>query len=96
MQELDPRVRIRPPLGLLYRPARNELQRVVRQRPLHDLGFVPRCAHPHVALFVGGEDHRQCLEVNGLDDGVRRRRQKTVDVVRAMGFDFAAVVRTWL
>ena len=62
--------------------AHHQRDRVIRQRPLQRLRLVPRRAHPDVALLVGDQDHRHRLRVDRLDDRVRRRRQKAVDVVR--------------
>ena len=36
-----------------------------------------------VALLVGGQDHRHSFWMDRLDDGVRRRRQEAVDLMRA-------------
>jgi hypothetical protein len=62
--------------------AGNDLQRVVRQRPLQSLGFVSRRSHPDVALFLGGKNHRHGLRMDRFDDRVRRRCQEAKDVVR--------------
>src|SRR3954451_9303954 len=34
---------------------------------LQRLGFIPRCAHPNVALFIGGQDHRHGFRMDRLD-----------------------------
>lgn len=39
--------------------------------------------HPDVAFLVRGQDHRHRFGVDRLDDGVRRRRQEALDVVRS-------------
>ena len=46
------------------------------------LASSPRRAHPHVALLIGRQDHRHCLGMDRLDDDVRCRRQKAVDLMR--------------
>ena len=66
----------------LVGPARYDLERLVRQRPLQRLGFVPRRAHPNVALFIGRQDHRHCLRVDRLDYRVGRGRQEPIDQMR--------------
>ena len=42
---------------LFVGPAHDDPERIVRQWPLQRLGLVPRCAHPNVPLFIGGQDH---------------------------------------
>ena len=46
------------------------------------LGFVPRRAHPDVALLLRQQDDRHGLRVDRFDDGVRRRGPP-VDLMRA-------------
>ena len=70
-------------LVFLVRAARDNLERVIRQRPLQRLRLVPRRAHPDVPLLVGRQDHRHGLGVDRLDHRVRRRRQEAVDEMRA-------------
>jgi hypothetical protein len=72
-----------PRLVFLVGAARNDLQRVVRQRALQRLGFIPGRTQPHVALFIRVQDHRHGLRVNRLDDGIRGRRQEAIDQMRA-------------
>ena len=67
----------------LVRAAHHDLERVIRQRTLQRLGFIPRRAHPDVPLLIGRQDHRHRLGMDRLDDGVRRRRQKAVDLMRS-------------
>ena len=69
-------------LVLLVRSPRDDLQGVIRQRPLQRLRLVPRRAHPDVALFVRRQDHRHRLWVDWFDDCVRRGREKTIDIMR--------------
>ena len=57
-------------------------ERVVRQRSLQRLGFVPRRAHPHISLFVGEQDHRHGLRTDRLDHRVRRCDEKTISMVK--------------
>ena len=40
-------------------------------------------ARIHTSLLVGGQDHRHGLEMDRLDDGVRRCREKAVDLMRS-------------
>jgi hypothetical protein len=54
--------------------------RVVRE--IQRRHFAPRRAHPHVPLFVGGQDHRHGLGMDRLDHRVRRCREKTIDLMR--------------
>jgi len=42
-------------------------------------------AHPYIPLFVGGQDHRHCLRVDRLNDGVRRGRQEAINKERSGG-----------
>ena len=86
----------------LVRPARYNFHGVVRQWPLQRLGFIPRRAHPDIALLVGRQDHRHGLGVDRHYDGVRRRRQEAVDEMRpgdrlglgtALAFEFGPDAR---
>jgi hypothetical protein len=43
-------------LVLFVGPAHDDPERVVRQWPLQRLGFIPRCAHQNVSLFIGRQD----------------------------------------
>jgi hypothetical protein len=63
--------------------ARNDLQRIIGQWPLQCFCLIPRRAHPDVAFLIGRKDDRHRLGMYRLDDRVRRRRQETVDEVRA-------------
>jgi hypothetical protein len=69
-------------LIFLVDAARDDLQRIIRQRPLQRLGLIPRRAHPHVALFIGRQDHRHRLRMDRFDNGIRRRRQEPIDEMR--------------
>jgi hypothetical protein len=69
-------------LVLFVGPAHDDPERVVQQRSLQRLRVIPRCAHPYVAFFIGGQDHRHGLRVDRLDHRVRRCREKTVDLMR--------------
>ena len=51
----------------------NNLQSIVRQRPLQRLGFIPGRPHPHVAFFIGRQDYRYRL----WDDRPRRLHSVT-------------------
>ena len=62
--------------------AHDDPERIIRQRPLQGLRFIPRCAHPNVLLLVGRQDHRHRLGMDRLDHRVRCRRQEAVDQVR--------------
>jgi hypothetical protein len=70
-------------LILLVDATGDNLQRVIRQRPLQGLRLVPWRANPHVALFGGREDHRHRLRMDRCDHGVRCGRQEAVDEVRS-------------
>jgi hypothetical protein len=48
---------LRCDLVFLVCAAHDNPQRVIRQWPLQRLGLVPWCPHPHIPLFVGGQDH---------------------------------------
>jgi hypothetical protein len=61
-------------------PPRYNPQRIVRQRPLQRLCLVPRRAHPHIALFIGCQDHRHGLGMYRFDNRVRRRGQETIEI----------------
>src|ERR1700675_2497073 len=54
----------------------DDLERVIRQRSLQRLGFIPRRSHPDVALLVGRQDYRHCLRMNCLTTRVRGGRQE--------------------
>lgn len=43
-------------LIFLIRAAHHDLQRIIRQRPLQCLCFIPRRAHPYVALLIGRQE----------------------------------------
>jgi len=43
---------------------------------------IPSGAHPDVVLLGSRQDHRHCLGMDRLDDGVRRGRQEAVDEMR--------------
>ena len=70
---------------LFVGPAHDDPERVIRQWPLQRLSFVPRRAHPDVALVIGRQDDRHGLWMDRRDDRIRRRGQKAIDVVRAGG-----------
>jgi hypothetical protein len=63
-------------------PASDDLEYVIRQRPLQSLRLIPWRTHPDVALLVGRQDHRHCLGMDRLDDDVRCRGQKSVNEMR--------------
>ncbi len=65
---------------LFLGPAHDDPERIVRQRSLQRLRFIPWC--PHVPLFVGRQDHRHGLRMDRLDHRVRRCREKTIDLMR--------------
>ena len=67
---------------LFVGPAHDDPERVIRQWPLQRLRFIPWRPHPHVALFVGQQDHRHGLGMDRFDHRVRRCREKTVDLMR--------------
>jgi hypothetical protein len=50
---------------------------------LHRLGLIPWRAHPNVTLLVGRQDHRHRFRMDRLDDGVRRRRQEAINLMRS-------------
>jgi hypothetical protein len=59
-------------------------------------------AHPHVPLFVGGQDHRHRFRMDWLDHRIRRGRQEAVDEMRpanrlglgtALAFEFGPDAR---
>jgi NAD(P)-dependent dehydrogenase (short-subunit alcohol dehydrogenase family) len=52
-------------------PPHHDLDRIVRQRSLQRLRLIPRRAHPDVSLLISQQDHRHCLGMDRLDDGVR-------------------------
>src|ERR1700741_350721 len=70
---------------VLLRALGHDLERPIRKRALQSLGFIPRCAHPRVALFGRGEDHRHRLLMHAADFGVRLARKERKDV----GGDFS-------
>jgi hypothetical protein len=51
----------------LIRTAHDDLERIVRQRPLQRLRLIPWRAHPNIALFIGGQDHWHYLRVDRRD-----------------------------
>jgi hypothetical protein len=65
---------------LLVSPTHDDPERVIRQWPLQSLGLVPRRAHPHIALLVGGQNHRHRLRMDRLDD---ERCEEAVDQMRS-------------
>ena len=69
-------------LVFLVRSPHDDFQRVVRQRPLQRLGLIPGRAHPDVALPVRHHDDWYGLRMDRLDDGIRRCREKTIDLMR--------------
>jgi hypothetical protein len=58
-------------LVFLVGTARNDLQRIVGQRPLQRLGLISWRAHPDVAFLVRGEDDWHGLFMDRLDHGIR-------------------------
>jgi hypothetical protein len=66
-------------LIFLVRSACNDLERVIRQWPLQRLRLTPWRSHPNVPLFIGGQDHRHGLGMDGLHDGARRCGQEAVE-----------------
>ena len=50
---------------------------------LQCLRLIPRCAHPHVSLFVGGQDHRHRLGMDRLHHRIRRSRPEAVHLMSA-------------
>ena len=80
-------------LIFLVGPPGDDLERVIRQRPLQRPRLIPWRAHPDVALLVGRQDHRHGLGMDRLNDGVGRGRQETIDQMRARnGFRLSASV----
>jgi hypothetical protein len=55
-------------LIFLVGPTGDNLQRIIRQRPLHGFRIVPRCSHPNIALLVGRQDDRHGLRMDRRDD----------------------------
>jgi hypothetical protein len=49
-------------------PARDDPERIIRQRPLQRLRLIPRRAHPNVTLLIRRQDHRHRLGTDRLDD----------------------------
>jgi hypothetical protein len=72
-----------PPRDPLCVTAHDDPERIIRQRSLQRLRFIPRCAHPHVAFFIGNQDHWHCLGMDRFDHRVRCRRQKAIDLMRS-------------
>jgi hypothetical protein len=70
-------------LVFLVHTARDDPDRIVGQRPLQRLGFIPRRAHPDVALLLCQQDDRHGLRVDRFDDPIRCTGEKAVDVMRA-------------
>lgn len=46
-------------------------------------------AHPNVPFPIGRQDHRHRLWMDRLDNGVRCRRQETVDEMKSTRYPFA-------
>jgi hypothetical protein len=65
-------------LFFLVRPAHHDLQRIIGQRSLQCLRFVPWRSHPHVALLIGRQDHRHRLRTDRLDLRIRHGGQETI------------------
>ena len=65
-------------LVFLVRAAHHDLQRIILQWPLQRLRFIPRRAHPDIALLVRRQDNRHGLAMDRLDHNVRRGGQETV------------------
>jgi hypothetical protein len=87
---------------LLLGSAHHDLERIVRQRSLQQLRFIPRRPHPNVAFLIRGQDHRHRLRMDRVDHGVRRRRQEAVGEMRpgdrlglgtALAFEFGPDAR---
>jgi hypothetical protein len=54
--------------------------------------LIPLHAHPDIALVVGRQNHRHRLQMDRLDDRVRRCRQGVIDEMgRGIGFDFMSL-----
>jgi hypothetical protein len=66
----------------LISAAHDDLDCVVQQRTLQRLRFVPRRAHPDIALFRRGQNDGHRLRMNGFDNGIGSRCQKPVDQMR--------------
>src|SRR6476660_502488 len=62
---------------------RNDLQRIIGQRPVKHFCLVPWRTHPGIVLFVRGQDHRHRFRMDWFDDRIRGSRQKAVDEVGA-------------
>ena len=62
---------------LLICTARDNLERIIRQRPLQRLGFIPWRAHPCVAFFISRQDRRHRLGMDRPNDGIRRGCQNS-------------------
>jgi hypothetical protein len=56
----------------------------IRQRPLQRLRFIPWRSHPHVALFVGSQDHRRGFTMNRRNNTVRLSRQEYVEWAKSV------------
>lgn len=61
--------------------AGDDLQRLIRQRPLQPQSLLHRGIEPRVELVLGGEDHRHGLRMDRLDLGIRLAGQKAVEQV---------------
>jgi anaerobic selenocysteine-containing dehydrogenase len=66
----------------LFEATGDDLERVIRQRPLQRLRFIPGRPHPDVTLLVRRQDHRHGLGMDRPNHAVRGGRQEPVNQVR--------------
>lgn len=64
------------------RTSHDDLERIVRQRPLQRLCFISASAQPDLPLLGSRENDRHSLGMHRLDHGVRRGRQKSINKMR--------------
>jgi hypothetical protein len=58
----------------LLAPARDNLERVIPQRPLQRLRLIPRRSHPNVALLIGGQSPVPGISASGAARRLTRER----------------------